>query len=423
MTEAAPAAEALPQPEALADPLCLMRREPILDKDKSLVAYGLTPLWTGGVAGDAGEAVLAHCRRFDVNRFLGRLPHQFQASAAMLRQPAVHMLPHNRSLLDIPEGLEVTPELLQNFAALSRSGLRFALRGDLAANPAYDALLPFCKSIHFDPARSTKAEIFRQTLAHKQAGRTLSITTPSTPGELDTALILGFSRFHGAWPRPSAATSAFTPRQKTLLRLLTLAMGDSGTPEIQACIAQDSELSAILLNMVNTPAFGLPQEVESLNQAIMLLGRRQLQRWVQMLMYTEAGKPKGFLSPTLIQACARACLLEQLSVLQYPEQTVRAEAAFAVGMFSTMDQLISGLTMHDLLAQITVDVPVRQALTNRSGALGPDLRLAILLFPLAGEAPEDAAPLLEQIGLEPEQLAPLIQQAFEWSHDMTQAAQ
>ncbi len=63
---------------------------------------------------------------------------------------------------------------------------------------------------------------------------------------------------------------------------------------------QDTELVKTLLDMVNTPAFGLSQEVESLNQAIMLLGRRQLQRWIQVLMYTEKAGRHGCLSPILL---------------------------------------------------------------------------------------------------------------------------
>ncbi len=404
-------------------PSCLMRREPVLDKDKSLVGYLLQPLWPDGQPQDPGAAIIAQCRLHDVNRVLGFLPHQFTASPGLLEQPFVHMLPHNRALLDIPEGFEVTPELVQIFAGMSRSGLRFTMRADLAANPAYEPLLPFCRAIHFDPERSSKAEIFRQSLPHKQAGRKLHLGKLRSPDELDTALLLGFTHFHGAWPDAPAAAAPVTPRQKLLLRLLTLIMGDSEIPEIQACLEQDDELVRTLLNMVNTPAFGLPKEVESLNQAIMLLGRRQLQRWIQMLMYTEAGRPKGYLSPTLVQASARANLLEQVSLLCHPGQSVRAEAAFTTGMLSTMDRLFGGMSMQDLLSQVKVDTPVRQALIDRTGPLGPDLRLAALVFPLAGDPLEDPAPIVAQIGIDARPLAALIQQAFEWGHSMTQAAQ
>jgi len=407
-----------------APPPCVMRREPLLDKNRGLVGYLLQPLWLEDGRHDPGEAIIAHCRTHDVNRVLGFLPHQFAASPGLLHQPFTHMLPHNRTLLEIPEGLEITPEQVQAFAGISRSGLRFTLRADLAASPAYEPLLPFCRAIWFDPERSSKAEIFRQSLPHKQAGRQLHLGQVRSHEEFETSLLLGFTRFQGAWPAPGqAAGTAISARRKLLLKLVTLIMGDSEIPEIQACLEQDPELVRTLLNMVNTPAFGLPKEVESLNQAIMLLGRRQLQRWIQMLMYTEAGQPKGYLSPILVQACARAHFLEHLSLLRHPDQHVRAEAAFTTGMLSTMDHLFVGLSMSVLLGQITVDAPIRQALIDRSGPLGPDLRLAALVFPMAGDAAEDPAPLTQALGVDAGALAGLIQQAFEWSHAITQAAQ
>ncbi|MER1968243.1 HDOD domain-containing protein [Castellaniella sp. GW247-6E4] len=406
-----------------AAPLCLMRREPALDKDRSLVGYILRPLWLDDQPHDPGEAIIAQCRRHDVNQVLGFLPHEFTASPGLVDQPFVHMLPHNRALLDIPEGLEVTPELIQSFAGMSRSGLRFTIRADLAAEPAYEPLLPFCRAVRFDPERSSKADIFRQSLPHKQAGRKLHLTALRSQDELNTAVLLGFTQFRGAWPAPTGAAVALSTRQKLLLKLITLIMGDSEIPEIQACLEQDRELVKTLLNMVNTPAFGLPKEVESLNQAIMLLGRRQLQRWIQMLMYTESGRPKGYLSPILVQASARAYLLEQLSLLRHPEQSVRADAAFTTGMLSTMDHLFGGMPMRDLLGQVMVDTPVRQALLERTGPLGPDLRLAVLAFPLVEDTLENPAPLMAELAIDAERLAALIQQAFEWGHTMTQAAQ
>lgn len=402
---------------------CVMRREPLLNKDKSLVGYLLQPLWLDNEQHDAGAAIIVQCKRYDADRFLSFLTHEFTASPGVLLEPYTHMLPHNRVLLDIPEDLELTPELIQACSGISRTGLRFTLRADLAANVAYEPLLPFCSAICFDPERSSKAEIFRQSLPHKQAGRKLHLGKIRSQEEFNTAVLLGFTRFQGAWPALPQAGSPINPRRKLLLRLVTLIMGDGEIPEIQACLEQDPELVQTLLNMVNTPAFGLPKEVASLSQAILLLGRRQLQRWIQMLMYSESGRPKGYLSPILIQACARSNLLEHMSLLLHPEHTVRAEAAFTAGMLSTMDHLFGGLPMSDLLEQMTIDTAVRQALIDRCGPLGPDLRLAALIFPMAGDPIEAPAPIMQAIGIEAEPLADLVQQAFEWSHSITQAAQ
>ncbi|MGX5659205.1 EAL and HDOD domain-containing protein [Castellaniella ginsengisoli] len=415
-TDAAADASAPPPPR-------LIRREPILDQNRGLAGYRLRVLWAEPQESDmdTGAALIETARAHGASAFFAYAPHWIDGTPGLLQNTFAHMLPRHRTYLEFPEKIEITPELIQTLQSLAHGGTKFSIRGDLAAQPGREALLPFCKVVRFDPGLSSKADIFRQSFQHKQAGRQLMAVDTPDKATHDNFMLLGFTLFQGHWPVDLSA-APLTSRQKTLLRLITLIMGEGEVPEIQACLQQDSELVKTLLDMVNTPAFGLSQEVESLNQAIMLLGRRQLQRWIQVLMYTEAGKPAGYLSPTLLQASARAHLMEALSTLLHPEQTVRAETAFTTGMLSIMDQLFNG-TMQDLLSQVRVDVPVREALLRREGALGPDLRLATLIFPSDRDVEEDPAPLLRELGVTAEQLDPLVQQAFTWAHSITQAAQ
>ncbi|WP_322995272.1 EAL and HDOD domain-containing protein [Castellaniella sp.] len=403
-------------------PPYLIRREPIFDQNRSLAGYRLRILWTDETETDPGLAFVQSARTHGVNPFLAYVPHWVDATPFLLNNAFAATLPRHRCYLEFPEELEITPELIKSLQQLAHSGLKFSLRGDLAAQPERHDLLPFTKIVHFDPARSTKAEIFKQSFQHKQAGCQLLATNPPDKASLDNFLLLGFKLVQGHWPQDkTSATGVLSTRQKILLRLITLIMGEGEAPEIQACIQQDSELVKTLLDMVNTPAYGLSQEVESLNQAIMLLGRRQLQRWIQVLMYTDAGRPKGYLSPILIQASARAHLMEGISSLSHPDKAVRADAAFTTGMLSIMDQLF-GSSMADLLGQVQVDVPVRDALLRHEGLLGPDLRLATLIFPSDRDPTEDPGPLLQSIGLTAQQIEPLIQAAFTWAHGITQAA-
>lgn len=404
-------------------PSRLIRREPILDQNRGLAGYRLRVLWAEPQEPDTdpGPALIETARTHGVNAFFAYAPHWIDGTPGLLQNAFAHMLPRHRTYIEFLETTEVTPELIQTLQSLAHGGTKFSIRGDLAAQPEREALLPFCKVVRFDPKLSTKADIFRQSFQHKQAGRQLMAVESSDKATHDNFMLLGFTLFQGHWPTDLTPATALTPRQKILLRLVTLIMGEGETPEIQACLQQDPELVKKLLDMVNTPAFGLSQEIESLSQAVMLLGRRQLQRWIQILMYNEAGRPAGYLSPTLLQASARAHLMEALSTLIHPEQAVRAEAAFTTGILSIMDLMFHS-PMQDLLAQVQVDVPVREALLRRAGLLGPDLRLATLVFPSERDTEEDPAPLLRELGVTAEQLDPLIQQAFIWAHSITQTA-
>lgn len=400
----------------------LIRREPILDKDRSLIGYVLQLVWTEGGSHDPAPALIERCHSDSPERLLSRLAHIIPATPALLQNAYLRSLPAARVLLDIAEGTEPTPELIQNLGGLAHAGFRFTLRADLAADAAYAPFLPFCRAICFDLRRTPKAALFRESFVHKQAGRTLYVAHVPDTDSLDTCKMLGFTHFLGPWPQTAAVSGAapLSKKQAILLKLIALILGDGDGQSIKACMEQDPELVRTLLNMVNTPAFGLSQEVDSLNQAILLLGRRQLQRWVQVLMYTESERPKGFLSPMLILATARGRLLELLAEHEYPDQAIRSETAFSVGALSVMDQLFGG-SMHDLMAQITVDIPVRSALLEHSGPFGDDLKLAECLFPTSSAQIHDTAPLLR--ALRTADINAMVQNAFEWSHSITQSAQ
>lgn len=406
----------------LSTPDYLVRREPILDKDRSLVGYALQVIWPNGDQHDPAPALIEQCSVDGPERLMGRLAHTILATPALLQNAYVRSMPTARVLLDIPEGTEPTPELLQNISGLAVSGYRFSLRADLAASEAYAPFVPLCKAICFDLRHTAKADLFRESFKHKQAGRTLYAAYVPDTDTLDTCKMLGFTHFQGPWPQAAlpAGSTPLSKKQAILLKLIALILGDGDGQSIKACMEQDPDLVQTLLHMVNTPAFGLSQGVDSLNQAIMLLGRRQLQRWVQVLMYTQSGGAKGSLSPMLILATARGRLLELLAESEYPDQAIRSETAFSVGALSVMDQLFGG-SMHDLLAQITVDVPVRSALLDHSGPFGDDLKLAESLFPTSSAQVHDTGPLLRaRSTLE---INAMVQNAFEWSHSITQSAQ
>lgn len=400
----------------------LVRREPVLDLDRSLVGYSLQIIWPDGRQHDPASALVEQCGIGGPERLMGRLRHTIQATPALLQNAYVRSLPTARVLLDIPEGTEPTPELLQIISALSVSGYRFTLRADLAANEAYAPFVPLCKAVCFDLRHTVKSDLFRESFKHKQAGRTLYAAYIPDTDTLDTCKMLGFTLIQGPWPqavRPANSPSV-SKKQAILLKLIALILGDGDGQSIKTCMEQDPELVETLLRMVNTPAFGLSQEVDSLNQAIMLLGRRQLQRWVQVLMYTQSGGTKGILSPMLVLATARGRLLELLAESEYPDQAIRSETAFSVGALSVMDQLFGG-SMHDLLTQITVDVPVRAALLDHSGPFGDDLKLAETLFPTSSAQTHDTGPLLR--ARPTPDINAMVQNAFEWSHSITQSAQ
>jgi len=84
-----------------------------------------------------------------------------------------------------------------------------------------------------------------------------------------------------------------------------------------------------------------------------VLGRRQLQRWIQLLLYT-VGDAASQNSPLLQLAASRGRLMELLAKAQRPGSGDYHERAFMVGILSLLDALL-GLPMTEILSQLSLN--------------------------------------------------------------------
>lgn len=180
----------------------------------------------------------------------------------------------------------------------------------------------------------------------------------------------GFTWFAGNYPlHPMPGMAARNAaRHALVLQLLTLITHDADTRDIEAIIKQDPQLSYQLLRLVNSVAFSPSQRITSFNHAITLLGRKPMQRWLQLLLYARPSD-NGH-SPLLPRAAMRAAFMEALFAHTGPLQR---EQAFMVGMFSLLDVMFNE-KMAKLLAPLHLAVDVNRALQERGGPFGPALR-------------------------------------------------
>ncbi len=223
----------------------------------------------------------------------------------------------------------------------------------------------------------------------------------------------GFCKFHwlvGHLDKQAATTGKGDPTARSLLlKLLALVAADADAAAIGELIKHDANLAYHLLKLINSPAFAVDHKITSFAQAIMLLGRRQLQRWVQLLLYA---RPPGsaVASPLLPRAALRASLMEALARqarLSHEQQ----DLAFMTGMFSLLDVLF-GEPIGAILAPLNLPDSVVQALTCGAGPFGDSLAAVV-----ASEGPP--SPQLEAalatVGIAHEHWAAALAAAARWA--------
>lgn len=208
-------------------------------------------------------------------------------------------------------------------------------------------------------------------------------------------------------------------RRVHLLQLLSLVTQDADTPELEEIFRQEPKLSYSLLRLVNSAAMGLRTPINSFGQAISLLGRRQLQRWLQLLVYADPGS-LDHPNPLLQWAAMRGRLMELAfqQVSPPPELAIEADSAFMTGIFSLLDVLLN-LSMEDILSQLPVATPVKLALTERAGPLGELLRAIE-----SGERKKlaVASETLSGLGIGCAEFVQSQLAAIDWAHKVSQQA-
>jgi EAL and modified HD-GYP domain-containing signal transduction protein len=160
----------------------------------------------------------------------------------------------------------------------------------------------------------------------------------------------------------SPARSGSKVAATRVLSLLSLLAREADTRELETVFRAEPELTYHLLRLVNSVGHGLQQPISSLAHAITVLGRRQLKRWLQLLLYANLDDRRGAANPLLQLAAYRGDLLECL--LPASDDT-----PYMVGIFSLLDRLLP-MSMADIVNHLPLGQPARAALAARSGALG-----------------------------------------------------
>jgi c-di-GMP-related signal transduction protein len=149
-------------------------------------------------------------------------------------------------------------------------------------------------------------------------------------------------------------------------------------------IKQSPPLTLNLLRIVNSVAVSPREPVTTLNRAIAVLGRRQLQRWVQLLLFVTPSGTGDLPSPLLQLAATRGKLMELLTHARAPHDAEQQDRAFMIGVMSLLPVLL-GLPMQEILASLPHDESLSSALLAHEGRLGSLLALVETLDTSAEE--------------------------------------
>lgn len=157
------------------------------------------------------------------------------------------------------------------------------------------------------------------------------------------------------------------PAAQSLMQLLVKLQDlDVEADDLAAVINQDVTLSYKLLRLINSAFFGLPREVSSTKQAIVMLGLNKIKTWASLLCLSGMDhKPNELRNVAMIRG--RMC---ELLAKFYKGH---AEVFFAAGLFSTLDALMDK-SLPELLEDLPLMPELHTAILRHEGPVGKALR-------------------------------------------------
>ncbi len=393
-------------------------REPLLDPKQRVIGYELS--WhqedDQPVTDDDLEALIGFVAE-NVNDeehgwllkdkilFLDAVPN-------MLSTDALFAMPPERTVLTMKATDLADADTLSAVQGLRAGGVGISIRdGDLAHLGSNLAMSASYIEVRF--AGADVAAQARTYAAAKQSNVRMVGRPVATWEDFDTCAALGLDAFVGKLhltPRPGAPVKGMNPAQTIILQLMQMVQKNEDIPKIESVLKRDPALSYKLLRFINSAGFGAQREIQSLRQAITMMGYSPMYRWLTLLLATAS--TSGY-SPVLMEtAVIRGRLAELLGHKALPRGD--GENLFVAGMFSLLDRLL-GLPMQEVLDTIQLPEGVVEALLTRGGKYGPYLALAE-----ACELNSDlVASLAANLNISPMELNKAHLQALAWAQNVS----
>lgn len=368
--------------ETAADQLFL-GRQAILDRDQQLAAYELLfrnssknfAEVTDGV--QATATVIANAfTELGVAEALGTFRGFINVDEAFLFSDMLELLPRQSVVLEILETVPPTPEVVERCRALKADGFTLALDDVIQLEPQFADLLALVEIVKVDIQPLSRVQLMQLVMKLKPLGKVLLAEKVDSREQMEQCLKLGFSLFQGYYfAKPTIiAGKKLDHSQLSLMKLMGLLLSDADTTLIEDALKPEPGLTLNLLRMTNSVGAGSTERITSLRHAITVLGRRQLQRWLQLLVFA-SGKQQGTSNPLLLLAATRGRLMELLASELRPSDNAFADQAFMAGIMSLMPALM-GQPITEIVAHLGIATAVRDAVCEGTGMLGNLLKLA-----------------------------------------------
>jgi c-di-GMP-related signal transduction protein len=326
------------------------------------------------------------------------------------------VLPKDRVVLEVLETVAVDEELVAACRDLKQAGYQLALDDYCDASDSR-TLLSLADFVKVDVLATCEAEQERLAREFSRSHIQLVAEKVESYEVFEKARGLGYRYFQGYFfSRPESLTHRDIPAN--MLNHLLVLQAANRVPldleDVAQRIKAETSLSYRLLRYLNSAAFPMAASVHSIPHALRLLGERGTRRWVSLV--TIAAMAEGKPEELVVLPVMRARFCELIAPLAGLSDS--ANDLFLLGLLSAMDAILD-MPMADVLKEISVGLPIRDALLGRPNP--PGKVLALVKFYERGDF-DTLEAVARDLGIDVETIPRIFLEAMDWTRGVLRGA-
>ncbi|MEH7255458.1 HDOD domain-containing protein [Neobacillus niacini] len=397
-------------------------RQPIFTRKKEIFAYELLyrnsqnnsfPDINGDMA--TTDVIINSYLNIGINELSDGKPCFINFTEKLLQSGVPTFFKPDEIVVEILETVEIGIELVNICKELKGKGYQIALDDFILNNnnKHFFSLIKYIDIIKVD-FRNTTDEI-RHVIESVSLKYNIKLLAEKieTIEEFESAVGKGYVYFQGyLFSKPAIVSTRDVPEylQNHFPIIQLLSNDDPDLNEITWLIEQDLSLSYKLLKLVNSPAFRAINKINSIKQAVVRLGVKELKKWLYLLSIRgNVSDNSEWTREILNKSLTRAKMCE--SIAKHKSQQKESSSYFLTGLFSLMDILL-GLDMDHILKLMPLAANICEALKGKSNQLNEVLDLCITIE--IGDW-QDFDYWCERLKIEDRFALSLYNDAFKWS--------
>lgn len=292
----------------------------------------------------------------------------------LLKEDVVDLFPKKYLVVELKLSILEKSDSLKHIKVLKDKNYIISI-DDFSTDFNMDLISKYADIIKIDFYKFEKEEIEEISSLLKNKDVKLLAEKLETQEDFELAKNLGFDLFQGFFFKEPEIllTQDLAPLKISYLQLLIkLNEDDLDLIELSNIVSRDLGLTYRLLKMVNTLSFSLRREVDSVKDALILLGERKTRKWISLIVLTELSndRPEELVRTSLV----RAKFAELLALKTHLED--KSDVLFLSGLFSLIDVILRR-PLDKILEELNISKEVKNSLLDKDDNLYRFLSLII----------------------------------------------